>query len=65
MPTPEPNKVIYSMIGVGKTYDKKVVLKASAFAWTKQIGSAAKWTMDHIQKRQQQMADLALTVWPR
>src|SRR5438128_505547 len=23
----EPNKVIYSMIGVGKTYDKKVVLK--------------------------------------
>src|SRR5438093_13466530 len=27
MPTPEPNKVIYSMIGVGKTYDKKVVLK--------------------------------------
>src|SRR5437660_6248030 len=27
MPTPEPNKVIYSMIGVGKTYDKKVILK--------------------------------------
>jgi energy-dependent translational throttle protein EttA len=25
--TNEPNKVIYSMIGVGKTYDKKVVLK--------------------------------------
>src|SRR5271167_999710 len=23
----EPNKVIYSMIGVGKTHDKKVVLK--------------------------------------
>src|ERR1041385_1661810 len=27
MPTTEPNKVIYSMIGVGKSYDKKVVLK--------------------------------------
>src|SRR5438876_525606 len=27
MPVAEPNKVIYSMIGVGKTYDKKVVLK--------------------------------------
>src|ERR1041385_4694765 len=27
MPTTEPNKVIYSMIGVGKAYDKKVVLK--------------------------------------
>jgi ATP-binding cassette ChvD family protein len=25
--TNEPNKVIYSMIGVGKTYDKKIVLK--------------------------------------
>src|SRR2546423_2480508 len=23
----EPNKIIYSMIGVGKSYDKKVVLK--------------------------------------
>src|ERR1051325_10497926 len=27
MPTPEPNKVIYSMIGVSKSYDKKVILK--------------------------------------
>src|ERR1700760_2683326 len=27
MPTPEPNKVIYSMIGVSKAHDKKVVLK--------------------------------------
>src|SRR5213082_3151360 len=27
MPTAEPNKIIYSMIGVGKSYDKKVVLK--------------------------------------
>ena len=25
--TPEPNKVIYSMIGVSKTFDRKVVLK--------------------------------------
>ena len=32
-PTPmsnEPNKVIYSMIGVTKRYDKKVVLKGGA-----------------------------------
>ena len=27
MPTAEPNKVIYSMIGVSKSYDKKVILK--------------------------------------
>jgi sulfate-transporting ATPase len=27
MPTPEPNKVIYSMIGVSKSYDKKIILK--------------------------------------
>src|SRR6266487_1463788 len=27
MPSPEPNKVIYSMIGVSKSYDKKVILK--------------------------------------
>src|SRR6476659_1958928 len=27
MPTPEPNKVIYSMIGVTKSYDKKIILK--------------------------------------
>src|SRR5438045_2009269 len=27
MSNTEPNKVIYSMIGVGKSYDKKVVLK--------------------------------------
>src|SRR5256885_81930 len=27
MPTPEPNKVIYPMIGVSKSYDKKVILK--------------------------------------
>src|SRR5689334_6178098 len=26
MPTPEPNKVIYSMIGVSKRYEKKVIL---------------------------------------
>src|SRR6185436_19326154 len=27
MPTAEPNKVIYSMIGVSKAYDKKIILK--------------------------------------
>src|SRR5439155_7985117 len=27
LPTPEPNKVIYSMIGVSKSYDKKIILK--------------------------------------
>jgi len=27
MPTAEPNKVIYSMIGVSKSYDKKIILK--------------------------------------
>ena len=27
MPTTEPNKVIYSMIGVSKSYDKKIILK--------------------------------------
>src|SRR5438309_466071 len=27
MATTEPNKVIYSMIGVSKSYDKKVILK--------------------------------------
>src|SRR3954466_8973606 len=27
MPTPEPNKVIYTMIGVSKSYDKKIILK--------------------------------------
>jgi len=27
MPTPAPNKVIYSMVGVSKFYDKKQVLK--------------------------------------
>ena len=25
--TPEPNKIIYSMVGVTKAYDKKVLLK--------------------------------------
>ena len=25
--TTEPNKVIYSMIGVSKSYDKKIILK--------------------------------------
>ena len=23
----EPNKIIYSMVGVGKSYDKRIVLK--------------------------------------
>jgi sulfate-transporting ATPase len=27
MATPEPNKIIYSMVGVGKNYDKRAVLK--------------------------------------
>src|SRR5213075_259324 len=27
MATPESNKVIYSMIGVSKSYDKKIILK--------------------------------------
>jgi hypothetical protein len=27
MSTDQPNKVIYSMMGVGKTYDRKVVLR--------------------------------------
>src|SRR5438876_277108 len=33
MPTPEPNKVIYSMIGVSKSYDKKVILKEIYLAY--------------------------------
>jgi hypothetical protein len=44
---------------------KKPILRKSKFVFTKQIASYSGWTKQSIQKRQNQMATLALTVWSR
>jgi hypothetical protein len=44
---------------------KKPILAASKFALTAQIGAEAGWTKETIKKRQEELATLAATVWPR
>lgn len=45
--------------------EKKPVLEASELTLTKQAGAAVDWTPEAVAERQEQLADLALAVWPR
>jgi hypothetical protein len=44
---------------------KQPILAASALLWTQDAGGRAGWTTDIIAARQQDMASLAVAVWPR
>jgi uncharacterized protein DUF1524 len=44
---------------------KKPILVKSGFALTAEIGAKGNWTKETIKKRQEQLAVLAVTVWPR
>jgi hypothetical protein len=44
---------------------KKPILAKSAFALTAEIGAETDWTKETIKTRQEQLAALAVTVWPR
>ena len=52
-------------IGNKAFVDKKAVLKSSKFKLTKMIGQKAHWTPQTIDARQNQLATLAVKVWPR
>jgi len=45
--------------------DKQPILAASALLWTQDAGSRAEWVPETVAARQQDMAGLAVTVWPR
>jgi hypothetical protein len=45
--------------------EKKVILSKSAFELTSEIGNQADWTKETIKARQERMATLGLSVWPR
>ena len=44
---------------------KQPILAASALLWTQDAGARPDWTPDVIAARQNDMAALAVTVWPR
>jgi len=52
-------------IGNKKFSAKRAVLRASKFKLTKTIGQKADWSPQAINGRQQQLAALAVSVWPR
>ncbi len=44
---------------------KQPILVISGFALTAEVGSESNWTKESIKKRQEQLAALAVKVWPR
>jgi hypothetical protein len=53
-----------TLVGNSKFDDKKAVLSKSAFSLTREVAQCAKWDAEEINKRQAQLADLAVATWP-
>ena len=53
-----------SFIGNGSFEDKRLVLKASTYNLTQEIGECEKWGAEEISDRQRRLAKLAVATWP-
>jgi len=55
---------VNSKLGNAAFVEKRTALKASPFSLTKLAAKYAEWNTDSIQKRQEQLATLAVKTWP-